>query len=998
MKLHTLRLRAIGPFADQVEIDFTRLGDSSLFLLEGPTGAGKSTVLDGISFALYGKVAQAGGSSERLHSHHARPDVAPEVELVFETRRAIYRVRRTPAFDKVKTRGAGTRRVNATVSVWKATSLAGLASAEPLSSRVAEADEEIQRAVGLTHEQFMQTAILPQGEFAHFLRAKSDDRRALLQRLFGTEVIDTTQRMLIEARREAERERASAQRAVTQAVQAFLGAAEPGPELSEAAQATADGGDPSAIRAVTTELLGALIDAESVARASAERARAACTQARAILEHARGVAGRRARRAELRRRLAALRERETELAPLSRQLARAERAEQLRVTAQRRDAALHASRLAAAAEVQARSALEPELRDADQPTLASAAERAHVEVGELAHLVSQEQALPGLIASRRDLMTERDTLEVLIQQATSVREALPDQIITLEHERDALHVAAAGRDALVLEQRRAVERVAAAERAVAAERALRIEAEVSQATMQAYLAQEAAVNELRISWRASVAGELGLALAPGDPCAVCGSVEHPKPAAPAHGAVSQQQLDQGEAESQRLRHRSDEAREQLAAQREALIALQLAADQFSPDQARAKLDEVEQQVRACEQAAEALVEADRHLAELADTAERVTRHLAEAEVALARLGEKLAVVTDTLAESRAQIDAARLGYPTVSDRRAALREQAELLSRSQQAMTTAEHAATTAAQATAAFTEALGEHGFTDESDWLDSLLPDAERATLRAEIDGVAAELGSVVQSLAEPDLLDPELDSDQLDEQQLVAVLTAAEAAEAEAVSVSGALQDRLAAVRRRHDLVERALDAGSAVLASTATAIRLGNLVAGLGDNQLRMELTSYVLIRRFAEVLDAANGQLRRISRGRYSLEHSDARTGNARSGLGMKVLDLHSGQARDPATLSGGETFYVSLALALGLAEIVRSESGGVDLGTLFVDEGFGSLDAEVLDEVLGVLDSLRAGGRSVGVVSHVAEMKARIADRIVISPRGDGTSTLRIVA
>jgi exonuclease SbcC len=171
-----------------------------------------------------------------------------------------------------------------------------------------------------------------------------------------------------------------------------------------------------------------------------------------------------------------------------------------------------------------------------------------------------------------------------------------------------------------------------------------------------------------------------------------------------------------------------------------------------------------------------------------------------------------------------------------------------------------------------------------------------------------------------------------------------------------------------------------------------------VAGLGENRLRMELTSYLLVRRFAEVLDAANSQLRRISQGRYQLEHTDERTGAGKSGLNLRVLDLHTGRPRDPATLSGGETFYVSLALALGLADVVRAESGGIDLGTLFIDEGFGTLDAEVLDEVIDVLDSLRTGGRVVGIVSHVSELKLRIADQIKVIPSPSGGSRVQLTA
>jgi len=230
------------------------------------------------------------------------------------------------------------------------------------------------------------------------------------------------------------------------------------------------------------------------------------------------------------------------------------------------------------------------------------------------------------------------------------------------------------------------------------------------------------------------------------------------------------------------------------------------------------------------------------------------------------------------------------------------------------------------------------------------------------------------------------------------LRAALSAAQDADEATSKAHGSAIDRLAAAEERSTLLRKAVSASASVLAETAPAIRLGNLVAGLGDNQLKMELTTYVLVRRFADIVAAANGQLRRMSSGRYQLEHTDARSGNARSGLGLRVLDLHTGRARDPATLSGGETFYVSLSLALGLADVVCAESGGIDLGTLFVDEGFGTLDPDVLDQVLGVLDGLREGGRCVGIVSHVAELKAQIADRVEVRPNPDGSSRLRVLA
>ena len=161
----------------------------------------------------------------------------------------------------------------------------------------------------------------------------------------------------------------------------------------------------------------------------------------------------------------------------------------------------------------------------------------------------------------------------------------------------------------------------------------------------------------------------------------------------------------------------------------------------------------------------------------------------------------------------------------------------------------------------------------------------------------------------------------------------------------------------------------------------------------DNRLRMRLSAYVLASRLSQVVDAANERLARMFDHRYALEHTGARgVGESRGGLSLRVRDDWTGESRDPATLSGGETFVVSLALALGLADVIAHEAGGSELDTLFVDEGFGSLDAETLDQVLDTLDSLRDGGRVVGVVSHVAEMRDRIPTQLHVSKRRVGST------
>jgi DNA repair protein SbcC/Rad50 len=236
-----------------------------------------------------------------------------------------------------------------------------------------------------------------------------------------------------------------------------------------------------------------------------------------------------------------------------------------------------------------------------------------------------------------------------------------------------------------------------------------------------------------------------------------------------------------------------------------------------------------------------------------------------------------------------------------------------------------------------------------------------------------------------------------------RLAAVAAAAIRAEAEATARHCAVSAERAASglhRFRAACADVALARADYVAAeaSGAPVVHLAKLAKGVAG-QRRVALTTYVLRQWFEQVVAAANVRLHGMSSGRYELVRVDEGATRAeRVGLTLRVLDRHTGEQRSARSLSGGETFYTSLALALGLADVVRAEAGGVDLDTLFIDEGFGSLDADTLDQVMGVIDELRDRGRTVGIVSHVSELKERIAERIEVRRLPDGSSTLRVVA
>ncbi|WP_343948037.1 SMC family ATPase, partial [Nonomuraea longicatena] len=230
------------------------------------------------------------------------------------------------------------------------------------------------------------------------------------------------------------------------------------------------------------------------------------------------------------------------------------------------------------------------------------------------------------------------------------------------------------------------------------------------------------------------------------------------------------------------------------------------------------------------------------------------------------------------------------------------------------------------------------------------------------------------------------------------------ARELAEAE-VTASASARDRARARAERLGALHEDLDGCLARWRPVEEDFRLAERLAALtsgtsGDNQWNMSLSSFVLGERLRQVVEAANDRLDHMSGGRYRLQHDLRRTAGTRSrsggGLGLRVADGWTGVDRDPATLSGGESFITSLALALGLADVVTAEAGGAEIGTLFVDEGFGTLDEETLDGVLDILDGLRDGGRAVGIVSHVAELRTRIPTQLRVAKTRTG-STLSVL-
>ena len=348
----------------------------------------------------------------------------------------------------------------------------------------------------------------------------------------------------------------------------------------------------------------------------------------------------------------------------------------------------------------------------------------------------------------------------------------------------------------------------------------------------------------------------------------------------------------------------------------------------------------------------------------------------------------------TAAEHRAAGHRASLlaqlgGYPGLDIALAAVRAAADALTAAADAADAAARAAGEASRTASLAVRAAAAAGFGTL---------DAVRQARRDNEWRTAAEQGilaheaaarAVAERLADPDLdvpLDPPADVTGAQADVEAASKTYEDARDAERLAQHKAGQ--LATLVP--ELVSSLTDLEPLAAAATE-ARRLADLAAGQGANTLKMTLSSFVLAARLEEVAAAASERLLRMTSGRYSLVHTDARRGGGRSGLGLHACDGWTGVDRDTSTLSGGETFLASLALALGLADVVTAEAGGARIEALFVDEGFGSLDEDTLEEVMTVLDSLREGGRMVGIVSHVAELRQRIPAQIRVRKGHSGS-------
>ncbi|MFE0350102.1 AAA family ATPase [Streptomyces griseoluteus] len=990
MRLHRLDITAFGPFGTAQSVDFDALSAAGLFLLHGPTGAGKTSVLDAVCYALYGSVpgARQGGQGTHLRSDHAEPGTRTEVRLELTVAGRRLEITRQPPWERPKKRGTGTTLDKA--QTWLREHDAVRGTWKDLSRSHQEIGEEITQLLGMSREQFCQVVLLPQGDFARFLRADAEARGKLLGRLFDTRRFADVEKRLAERRRATEarvREGDTALLADAHRMQQAAGDAMELPELAP--------GDPGLAVAVLAAAAVARSTARerlTVAHCGLTAAESAHTRAQEELAEARELARLQHRFTEAQDRAARLAERTGEYEETRARMERGRKAETVAPALELREEAENAHRRAALAEADARRALPEDQAGSGAPGLAAAARRAAEELGSLASARRAEHRLTELLTERAGLDREERADEDTAREADVWLDGWEPARAALQARVDAAREAASRAESL------AARRDPARRLLDAARRRDRLTSDVAAAERQALDSGQRA-QKLRGDWLdlkeqrlTGIAAELAAHLTDGAPCAVCGATEHPAPARKDAGHVDR------EAEQLAFDAHQEAEREHVEHERRstelhaALDAVTAEAGDTPADRIAAEVTELEREFAQARRDASALHAAHEELRRAeAEREQRLQARQQSAVRAAARLTRR-----DTLDREQATLQAeltrARGAAESVAARAAELERLAAVLTEAADAARTAEEAAVRLKDADARLADAAYRAGFDTPGAAAGALLDPATHRALQHQLDERHSEESAVRAVLAEPETVA----ASKRPPADLVAAGERAAGAERRLREAASARDEAARRTTELDRLSARAED-GARRLAPLREeydrVARLAALAAGTSaDNERRMRLESYVLAARLEQVAAAATARLRLMSAGRYTLVHSDDRSGRGRSGLGLHVVDAWTGRERDTATLSGGETFFASLALALGLADVVTDEAGGVRLDTLFIDEGFGSLDDQTLDEVLDVLDSLRERDRSVGIVSHVGDLRRRIHAQLEVVKGRTGSS------
>lgn len=1035
MKVLNLKVAGFGPYRSEQFVDFTRFDDDGLFLIAGPTGAGKSSVLDAIMYALYGNTPRYDdtGTGEQIRSNFCGPTDPTRVTVEFEHGGVYYRMSRSLAYQVPKKSGDGMRTVAGKLAFERREG----DQWHTIATRAKQVAQEFAEVFPLRADEFLQVVLLAQNAFMKFLDAKTGERQEVLRKLFRTylyrDLMDAVKSRADAARVNVDETRSALEVAVAE-IERLRGSVCAAAEGVSADSVAADSvsADAAASDDGTTVDDGAAAPSpeQLIAAALAEIA-AAQARVRDARDHAEAAANadaQRAAKAKEQRQLQQLRAQlQRERDALQQQSQHIEDQVVPKIAAAETAAPLlpylEGEKRAGTAVAEAAAELKAaRIRLADVGTdteLAIGRQTADTDesgalseelVAEHTRELEHAREFLGVLRERADAEIELEQLEQRQREANELVDSLAEQLDRVQREaaerpaklaeQQAKHTEFTGLAALVAARTDAVEQ---AERVCAAARELpaaETRCEQAAAAYRSALSEREHANqherELAERRYRNAAIELASQLAPGEACAVCGATDHPNPAHPGDAQqqpVSDTELAAARERSQLAHDRVSAAHDEVQTHERERDALRQKSGGTSLDAATATLTTARAELTAAREADAALQKCSEQIETLKREIEADAQHLRDAEAALVRARSSSDNAAEACQQMRSEVTRLRAGQPTIARRIkiiAALITATDTLLQSNSAVRNTRQQLEAA---TRQLDERLASSPFADRDRLAAAALPASKVAELREEVHQHREAVAEVRAKLADErfaTLPDTPVDSDT---PAAVAQASANRLTELNQLAGSVASEQRRAAEQAEHsrELMARLGEEGARAEALSRFADTLR------GANARKQNIEVFVLASWLEEIIQAANAHLTQLSSGRYQLEVDESIEAHGRqSGLGIAVFDSYNGELRKPQSLSGGETFLVSLALALGLAEVVSAQAGGISLDTLFIDEGFGSLDSETLEVAMRSLDQLRQSGRTIGVISHVEAMHQRIPAKLVVERNPDGSSRLQV--
>lgn len=907
MRIERIEFEAIGPFAGKHDIDLNQLGESALFLIDGPTGAGKSTILDAITFAIYGDTSGSESDKSRMRSQYAKPTQESWVRLTFSTPNGTYRIRRSPEFQQPKTRGVGTRKVNGTAQFQK---LDGSNEWVTEFEQITDSSKAALKAVGLTKTQFAQTVLLPQGEFDTFLKSDSKDRQELLSKIFNTERFTKFRENLKARAKAVEAEIAALSNDVVQkasTIDTIFGLFD---DESEALRALAKE------QTKTKELFDLIESFEIDSKERLIASRAALVVADAAFKLANEDL-------ELRKR------------ELEAQNALEKATAEATATKNEMDAAVMEAKSLAKAH---------KFEFAEDETWQARSNKVAANLSSLEDLLREEEDLESRQADAQEKSEKLIGATQSLQNYEDLAISLPRESGILEAEKKKLEPSAKKLEKLQSD----CEALAETEEAIKVLDGLKAELpkakKLSSELAEKALKAEEVRHGLVAARLANMAGELAEKLKAGEPCGVCGSLDHPNPTKLSKKAITQEEIDKAESDAKSQAKKANAAKEALT-KLNTEIESNTKNLKVKPDEFEAKYAKATAELEKSEEANERIAAIDQEMANLKEKIEK-NRELKEREAtSVATQSSELATLKKSIAAATEKIAAKASPYKTIAEKFDATEELADAIS-----------------------AVVVADGKYKEKLAVIKEREIDFKKLAKSADFANTAKAQSAVNDSKPEYERL----------------------------LKLVDGIEKCLKAFTPAYKNLKDAVGARAKLSSGSEQIKNLAKLADG--ENPLRQPIDTFVLQAMFRQVLEAGNKRFLNLLEGRYTFELDEVGSdGRSKQGLGLSVLDRNTGEKRSTKTLSGGEAFCASLSLALGLSDIVRAESGGLAIDTFFIDEGFGSLDGERLNQVNNMLSRLQAEGRTIGLISHVAEMKETINEKVDVQPsKTDGPSSLKV--